>query len=250
MPERAKAFADRLFAAHGNDICAIAQIGSGEGARDLTISDLDFFILVRKRKKAGLVFAHAHAVQQEVYGVRTSCFNRLVQRFCLGSCAFGGIHLIVVGQDELDDRFQPKSRRLRVLTALIGRNIFLRNVSRNHRLLAGTDIGKAIKPQLPHRTELFSCFLFPTLILILTVPLLFCSARSAKIWSMKAIKYHHQNLSAYLELTEEHCILRCETNALAEKYRYHPDACPLGRWRMFGVAWGAMLSNLRQINQA
>ena len=244
MRNRTKIFIDELTTTRRNKILAIEVFGSREGENDLEISDIDFLIVCRRKADASLVFQSALQLQEKIFETKITKINRFVQKFFLGSNSYKGIHLIVLGRDELDDNFQPLSFRLKLMMKLISRNLFLYEIKQNHNLLFGQDFINKIKIEQPNFGEKLACFVFPSIVLLSILPTIVFSKRTFKIWCFKAVKYHNTSLRAYTSIIKQNYPFDLSLFNTAKFFRYKPDEYLGNTFGLYLRVWKNILGNL------
>jgi len=223
MRNRTQIFVDELVSIQRDKVLAIEILGSREGENDLTISDIDFLIFCKSKDDIHSVFATALQIQEKIFDVSTTKTNRFIQRFFLGSNSYHGIHLIILGRDELDKNFCPLSFRLKFMTKLIGKNLFLHEIKQNHHLLYGENFADKIQIDQPDFSEKLTCFVFPIIVLLSILPSIFFSRRTFKIWCFKAVKCHDISLRAFVGITKQNYRPSESLFNTAKFFRYKPD---------------------------
>ena len=171
-----------------------------------------------------ILFLRSHCMpKKKIFKIKPTKINRVIQKFFLVAIIIAGIHLIILGRDEFDDNFRPVSFRLRFMTKLVGRNLFLHEMRRNHHLLYGKNLFDEIRIEHPGFSEKLACFLFPSIILLFLLPTLLFSRRTFKIWWFKAIKYHNISLRAYAKIAGLEYVFNDTLFNTAKIFRYKPD---------------------------
>lgn len=244
MRNRTQIFVDDLVAIHRDKILAIEILGSREGENDLEISDIDFLILCKSKSDIHSVFETALQTQEKVFGVRATETNKFIQRFFLGSNSYHGIHLVMLGRDELDENFHPVSFRLRFMTKLVGKNLFLYDIKLNHHLLYGENFVEEIQIGEPGFSEKLSCFLFPSIVLLSILPSIFFSRRTFKIWCFKAVKYHNISLRAFVDITKQNYQPNESLFNTAKFFRYKPEEYLGNSVLLYLKVWKNIFANL------
>ncbi len=244
MNSTTQKFIDELVVAQKNKILSIEILGSCEGENDLTISDIDFLIICKRKKDITSVFNTALEIQEKIFKINSSTIDKFVQRSFLASNNYGGIHLIVIGRDELDDYFRPISLRLRLMTKLIGRNLFLYEIQQCHQFVYGKNFADEIKIEQPKFSEKLACFIFPSLVLALSLPTFLFHRRTFKIWCFKAIKYHTMSLQGFVTITKQNYVLDNTMLKIAKVFRYKPDDYQENSMILYLRAWKNILRNV------
>lgn len=240
-------FANELIASTENKILAIGSFGSHRGENDLDISDIDFLIVCKTKKDINSVFNTGLKLQEKVFNTKITRVNRFIQKNFLGSNSYDGVHLIIFGRDEFDKNFYPRSLRLILLTKLIGRNIFLYEIKQNHHLLYGENFVNDIKIGHPDFLEKLTCFSFPILVLLLSLPTILFSRRTFKIWCFKAIKYHNMSLRAFVDIDKKNYMIDDSMLNIAKKFRYKPEEFKGSSIILYLQVWKNILGNIRFI---
>ena len=244
MKNRTQVFVDEIISVQADKILSIEIIGSRVGENNLAISDLDFLIICKGKKDIGAVFETALQAQEKIFGIKPTKMNLFIQKFFLGSNSYNGIHLIIVGRDEFDDNFRPVSFRLKFMTKLIGRNIFLYEIKQNHFLFYGENFVDKIKIEYPGFLEKLACFLFPCIILLFLPLALFFSLRAFKIWCFKTVKYHNISLRAFAKITKRDYAFGNSLVETAKFFRYKPDEYQGNSAVLYFRVWGHIFRNL------
>jgi predicted nucleotidyltransferase len=223
MSDKVQIFVNKISNQQKDKILSIYILGSRVGENDLGISDIDLLIICKRSEDIGSVFQTCIEEELNIFEIVPNKFNQFIQRFFLGSNSYRGIHLVILGRDEFDASFSPKSLRLKVLSKIIGINLLLNEIKSSSQLQFGVDLADKFKVQTPSNWEKITCFIFPIFVLIFSFPLYFIDKRSFKIWCFKAIKYHHVSLTSFLELSSQKHIFDDTLFEVAKKYRYNPD---------------------------
>lgn len=244
MKNRTQIFVDEIVSAQTNKILSIEIFGSRIGENNLAISDLDFLVICKRKKDIGAVFETTLQAQEKIFGIKPTKINLLIQKFFLGSNSYNGIHLIIVGRDEIDDNFHPVSLRLKFMTKLIGRNIFLYEIKQNHSLFYGENFVDRIKIECPGFLEKLACFLFPCIILLFLPLALFFSLRAFKIWCFKTVKYHNISLRAFTKIIKRNYVFNNALFETAKFFRYKPDEYQGNSVVLYFRVWGHIFRNL------
>lgn len=243
MKSRTQIFIDEIVLTQASKILSIEILGSREGENDLTISDIDFLIICKSEKDIASVFKTALNVQEKIFEIRPTKINRFIQRFFLGSNSYSGIHLVILGRDELDDNFHPISFRLRFMTKFVGRNLFLYEIQQNHHLVYGKNLADEIKIEQPKFFEKLTCFVFPSIVLLFSLPTFLFSRCTFKIWCFKAIKYHNISLRAFITITRQHYSFDNTMFETAKFFRYKPNEYQENPLALYIQAWGNIFRN-------
>lgn len=244
MRNRTQIFVDELVSAHRNEILAIETLGSREGENDLSISDIDFLIFCKSKNDIRSVFTTATRIQEKIFEAKTTNTNKFIQRFFLGSNSYHGIHLVIIGRDELDENFFPLSFRLKFMTKLVGKNLFMYEIKQNHHLLYGKNFADEIQIGQPDFSEKLTCFVFPSIMLLSILPSIFFSRRTFKIWCFKAVKYHNISLRAFIGITKQNHQLNESLFNTAKFFRYKPDEYLGNSVVLYLKVWKNILANL------
>ena len=237
-------FVDELVLAHNDKILAIIILGSREGENDISISDIDFLIICKSKVNTHSVFETALQIQEKIFDVKTTKTNKFIQKFFLGSNSYQGIHLIILGRDELDKNFCPISFRLKFMTKLVGKNLFLYEIKQNHHLLYGKNFAEEIQINQPNFSEKLTCFVFPSIVLFSILPSIFFSRRTFKIWCFKAVKYHNISLRAFIAITRQNYQLDESLFSKAKFFRYKPDEYLENSLVLYLKVWKNIFQNL------
>ena len=244
MKNRTQIFIDELVSIQATKILSIEILGSREGENDLAISDIDFLIICKSKKDISSVFKTASEVQEKIFEIKTTRTNKFIQKLFLGSNSYSGVHLVVLGRDELDDNFRPISLRLRFMTKLVGKNLFLYEIQQNHHLLYGKNLADEIQIEQPKFSEKLTCFIFPSIVLIFSLPTLLFSRRTFKIWCFKAIKYHDISLRAFEKLAKQNYVFDDTLFKMAKFFRYRPDEYQGNSIILYIRVWGHIFGNV------
>ena len=244
MQNKTQIFVDKLLSERQDRILSIEILGSREGEKDISISDIDILVLCKRKNDIRFVFTTALQIQENIFDVKTTIINRFIQRFLLGSNSYSGVHLIIIGKDELDENFHPLSFRLRLMTKLIGKNLFLYEIKQNHHLLYGKNFIDKIQIAQPNFSEKLTCFIFPVVVLIVTLPAIIFSQRAFKIWCFKAIKYHNISLQAYTSITGQNHSFDPSLFNVAKFFRYKPDKYERNSLFLYVKVWKNIFTNL------
>lgn len=244
MKNRTQNFVDELVSKHKDTILSVVILGSREGEKDLAISDIDFLVLCKNKNDISFIFSTALKLQEENFDIRPTSINKFIQKFLLGSNSYSGIHLIILGRDEFDDNFRPTSLRLKFMTKLVGKNLFLYEMQQNHQLLCGKNFVDEIQIEQPGFSEKLACFLFPSFILLLLLPIFLFSRRTFKIWCFKVIKYHNISLSAFIKITKQNYVFNKTLFETAKFFRYRPDDYENNLVGLYFRIWGNIFGNL------
>lgn len=245
MKSATQIFVDKLVEKQKEKILSVEILGSREGENDLTISDIDFLILCNDRADIDSVFDTALQLQKQIFGVKPTRVNGSIQKFFLGSNSYNGVHLIILGRDELDSNFRPNSFRLKLMTKLVGINLFLYEIKQNHSLLYGKNFVDKIRIEQPNFSEKITCFIFPAIVLLLAFPSIIFSRRTFKIWCFKTIKYHTLSLRALAEITGQNFADKSALLNTAKNFRYKPDEYSNSILFLYFRVWAEIFGNLR-----
>lgn len=244
MKNRTQIFIDELVAIQASKILSIEILGSREGENDLAISDIDFLIICKSKRDIASVFKTALEVQEKIFEIKTTRTNKIIQKLFLGSNSYSGVHLVVLGRDELDDNFRPISLRLRFMTKLVGKNLFLYEIQQNHHLLYGKNLADEIRIEQPNFSEKLTCFIFPSIVLIFSLPTLLFSRHTFKIWCFKAVKYHNISLRAFIKITKQNYIFDNTLFETAKFFRYKPAEYLGNPLVLYIRVWGHIFGNV------
>lgn len=244
MYNRTQIFVNELVSIHQDKILAVEIFGSREGEVDLSISDIDLLIFCKRKNDAISVFDTASRLQEKIFEIRSTKINKFIQKFFLGSDSYKGIHLIVIGRDELSDDFQPVSFRLKLIMKLVGRNLFLREIKQNHHTLYGKNFADEIRIYRPNFMEKLTCFIFPCIVLLLIIPCIFFSLRTFKIWCFKVVKYHNISLRDFTNITRQNYPFDLSLFNTAKFFRYKPNEYQGNSVVLYLKVWNNIFANL------
>ncbi len=244
MENRTQLFVEELVRDQKDKIISVEVLGSGVGEKDLAISDIDLLIICPGKRDTKKVFAAAVRAQEKIFGIHPTRLNAFIQRIFLASNSFGGIHLIVIGRDELNESFQPVSFRLRLMTKLVGRNLFLFEIKKNHRLLYGHDFSREIKVGRPGFSEKLACFLLPATVLLSALPAVILQRQAGKIWCFKAINYFNTGSCSLAAIEGRQADAEGEMVKTAKCYRYQPDEYRQNIFWLYCQVWREIFGQL------
>lgn len=244
MRNRTQIFVDELVSVHQDKILAIEVFGSREGENDLSISDIDLLIFCKRKNDANSVFETALRLQDKIFEIKSTKINKFIQKFFLGSNSYKGVHLIVLGRDELSYDFRPISFRLKLMTKLIGINLFLHEIKQNHHTIYGKNFVDEIRIDRPNFMEKLACFVFPCVVLLLILPGIFFSPHTFKIWCFKAVKYHNISLRDFTRISGQNYPFDLSLFNTAKFFRYKPDEYQSNSFVLYLKVWKSIFANL------
>lgn len=251
MQKQFDQFVSQFIPAVQDYVINVTEFGSSKGEAHPELSDIDIFIIAKKRKYIPIIFDIARNLEAQILGTRHSRFTDFLQRNLFLSNDFTGLHLLALSKDEIDTNFNPKSFRIKFLTLLISRTGLLFNIKHKHRLLYGPDFSKEIK--LPKLTliDRIAAFAFPILLLFV-LPLTLKRGLEFKIWCFKILKYHSEDILTYSQVYLRNEDIRLHDLDvhylmldLANEYRYKPQNYKGSGLMLYFQTWACVLSNFR-----
>lgn len=231
----------------------VTEFGSSKGEAHPELSDIDIFIIAKKREYIPIIFAIARRLEAQTLRTKHKKLTDFLQMNFFLSNDFTGLHLLALSKDEIDRNFNPKSLRIKLLTLLISRTGLLFNIKHKHRVLYGPDFSAHIK--LPKLTVLdrIAAFAFPIL-LLLVLPLTIKRGLDFKIWCFKILKYHSEDMLTYAQVflrNENIKLHNLDVHYLmldlANIYRYKPESYRGSGFKLYFQTWWCILSNFRFI---
>src|SRR5579859_3267905 len=112
-------FVQMLTEELSQDIVTAIEFGSRNGEEHPELSDIDLLILSKDRHSISHIITTVRSIEKETLKTTHSHLIDEVEKNLFVSTDFTGVHLIVFSKDEFDERFNPKSLRLKLLTGLL-----------------------------------------------------------------------------------------------------------------------------------
>lgn len=244
-------FTDEFINQIGDKVVSITEFGSDRGEEHPRLSDIDLFIIAKKKSDIKEIFRIARLLEKKYLRTTHSKLTNFLQRHLLVSNDFCGIHLIILSQQELGQNFELKSLRLKMITTVfISKAILAFNFKHKHRLLYGEDLAEEIIQPVLRNQDRITPFVIPSLVL-LTLPLIFTRHKQFEIWCFKALKYHGEDILAFSQIYLHNPALQLEDLKihylmldLAKVYRYHPERYRGTNFVLYFKCWACLFSNL------
>ncbi len=234
----------------GDRLVCVYEFGSRAGEEHPRISDRDLLVCVRSRHDIPEVARALTRLEHRTFGHHHSKSALFSERYLLGTNDLVGLHMIIIGADELAHG-SIKSFRLKILTALvISPGIFFYELKSNARLLYGQDLLHMIKVPMVGFADRIKSFAVATIVLALT-PLAAGNVQHFKVWCFKAAKYYAGCIQSYTQIVRHDDTIRFEdlgydTTAyhLAQTYRYHPGEYKKSLIGLYVISWISLIRNL------
>lgn len=192
-------FLKSLTSLSGDQIISIIEFGSGKGRECPKSSDIDLLILAKNQKSVTDITNQARNIEKEIYSTRDPVVVSWVEKLLFIRPIQTGIHLVVIGADELTDKFEPSSLRLKILSAtLIQKNFLIAHLKKQGRVLYGEDIIQSLPISHVGLIDLVRAALH-CLLCLLIAPLISFSLKTLQIRICKAILFFNQVLEIYLD---------------------------------------------------
>ena len=240
-------------------IKSMFEFGSGHGARDPQTSDVDLFVLVAKKSDITPIFTLINQLDDRILHWPHSRIKDFIERHFLGSNEVGGLHVIVVSNEELVlGRLSKssnhrggfaKSLRLRILTALlISEGVFLFKLKNQSKIMYGENTIKNITLPSLGWTDRVKCFSLSLVVLTLA-PLSLLKRRKFIMWCFKATKYYADCIETYLLIKNGDnrklpSKLRTPFYEEVKEYRYIPDKYEKSALWLYIRTWGHLFANI------
>lgn len=243
-------FVQKVNTAVADEIVSMVQFGSCKGISHPQVSDIDVLVLAKDRNKIPQLVKIIREIEKNVLHINHSEFTNVLEEDSFASNDFKGIHLIIIGRDEINHNFKPKSLKLKIITTfMISRSIFLYNLKHHYKLLIGEDIVKDLKIPNPGFSDRFIPFL-DSILFLLVVPFFAYKKNSFKIWCFKVIKFFSEYIETYarIQYHNDNIIIRdivipYDLVELAHKGRYNPSSYTKSQWELYLRTWLFIFQN-------
>jgi hypothetical protein len=220
-------FINQLGREIGNEIIGIGIIGSGKGIQDPHLSDIDLLLIDKDTTKGHDIFKTVRNLEWQFLGTKHTRLTNLLQRHTLTSNDYHGVHILLIGDNELDENYRPQTLRLKILTSFISLPLFLYKLNKDLKIIYGHNYYKEPEMYSLGWRDRLTAFTFPLLLVPFLLFTIF-NRKSFIIWSLKILKYHVETMESYFEMVKLQ-----PTSNLAErinreksliKLRYHPES--------------------------
>lgn len=252
MTSKFDLFVQRVKHVANDEIVCMAQFGSCKGIRHPELSDIDLLVLTKNTNKVSHLVKVIREVEKDVLHIKHSEFTDILEEDAFASNDFKGIHLIIIGRDEIDHNFNPKSLKLKLITSfLISRPIFVYNVKHHYKILIGEDLVKdSTIPKLRFVDRLIP-FLDSSMFLLVLPFIAYNKKTQFKIWCFKVIKFFYEYIETYSKIqckndTVTYKDLRMSKIIIeiAHKGRYDPSSYKENPWKLYIKTWIFVFQNL------
>lgn len=236
LKRRFSSFLKELITGSGQDIVTIIEFGSKKAFEYPQISDWDLLIITKLKVQIKPVIERAKRLEFKHLNHTDSRIVNFLEEHFFVKPSFAGVHLVVFSLEDLTDKLEARSLRLKILGVIFGQRFFLHDLKDFGKVRFGQDLLYQItKPNL-RRVDLLIARIKLGFVL-LAAPFISVTKFNFKIRCFKVTIYYQRVLELFFKLS--HSFLEKENPFFKEAnfYRYHPADFGEGIMKLYFRAW-------------
>lgn len=239
LKRRFNSFLKELIAKSGQDIVTIIEFGSKKAFEYPKISDWDLLIITKTKAQIKPVIKVAKRCEFKHLNYTDSKIINFLEEHFFVKPSFAGVHLVVFSLEDLTDRLEAKSWKLKILGIVFGQRFFLHDLKDFGKVRFGQDLIVSLsKPRLSWIDLLIARI--KLCIVLLAAPFISVTKFNFKIRCFKVIIYYKRVLEIFFKLSPSTLEKENPFFKVADFYRYHPDDYPDGLLKLYFTSWALL----------